>query len=616
MDLLFLIYLLFQTSQGLFIPLLLESKKSANQKQLTEKTQMSTARYALLIFMTLVSLGNLCDGQTVKVDVNDSSDVSARMDKIFSRWDKPNSPGVAVAVVRDGQIVFKKGYGMANLEYDVPVTPSTVFHIASVSKQFTTFAVILLANQGKLSLDDDIRKHIPEVPDFGHKITLRHLAHHTSGMRDQWALLQMAGWRMDDVITKNHIMKLVAKQQDLNFEPGKRFLYCNTGFTLLAEVVARVSGQSFAEFTKANIFEPLEMGNTLFYDDHEKIVPNRAYSYRPSSNGFRKSVLNYANVGATSLFTTAEDLALWTNNFENPKVGNRELIDQMNTPGELNDGTATSYGLGQFIGKYRGLDQIGHSGADAGYRSDLKRFPNQKVSILVLSNDGSANASTLTNRVANIFLRKEIDAVKKEIKKTAKPEGNKKASKAKAANVSIDPLQLKEFEGSYRVVPGVVLSIGLEEGKLHVKATGQKKEPLAALSPTRFVAEQIGAQIDFIVADDKSVSELKLRFGGQSYKCARVEPFDKANVDLTEFTGTYYSPELSTNYRFVIKDEKLVIQHTRNEDFRAQPIDVDLFASGPVLGQIKFVRDQDDNVVGCTMSNSRVLNLRFEKVQE
>ncbi|MGK0448825.1 MAG: CubicO group peptidase (beta-lactamase class C family), partial [Polaribacter sp.] len=243
-----------------------------------------------------------------------------QVDELFTVWDTDNTPGAAVAIVKNGVIIYKKGYGSANLEYDIPITPSTIFHIASVSKQFTVFSILLLEKQGKLSLDDDIRKYIPEVPDFGKTITLRHLASHTSGLRDQWNLMGMAGWRPDDVITKEHILKLVTNQKELNFEPGEEYTYCNTGFTLLAEVVARVSGESFAEYTEANIFQPLQMNNTLFYDDHEKIVKNRAYSYYSDDTGFKKSVLSYANVGATSLFTTVEDLSLWAMNFNSQKI--------------------------------------------------------------------------------------------------------------------------------------------------------------------------------------------------------------------------------------------------------------------------------------------------------
>jgi CubicO group peptidase (beta-lactamase class C family) len=228
------------------------------------------------------------------------------IDALFEQEIKKDSPGAAVAIIKDGSIIYKNGYGIACMDYDIPITPSTIFHVASVSKQFTTFAIALLADQGKLSLDDDIRKYLPEVPDFGKTITIRHLIYHTSGLRDQWELLAMAGWRLDDVITKEHILKIVRHQKELNFDPGEEYSYCNSGYTLMAEIVARLSDQSFREFTAKSIFKPLGMDNTHFHDDHEMIVKNMAYSYNTgSNNGFKKSVLSFANVGATSLFTTA-----------------------------------------------------------------------------------------------------------------------------------------------------------------------------------------------------------------------------------------------------------------------------------------------------------------------
>ncbi len=257
--------------------------------------------------------------------------LTKKVDQLFATWDKPESPGAAIAVIRDGAVIYKRGYGSANLEYNVPITSQTVFHVASVSKQFTAFAITMLANQGKLSLDDDIRKHLPELPDFGKKITIRHLIFHTSGLRDQWTLLGMAGWRLDDVITKEHIMKIVRHQKELNFDPGAEYLYSNTGYTLLAVIVERVSGQPFRDYTEASIFKPLGMTNTHFHDDHERIVKNRAYSYSSAGpgRGFKAAPLTYANVGATSLFTTAEDLARWVINFEDKKIGGVDVIKQM-----------------------------------------------------------------------------------------------------------------------------------------------------------------------------------------------------------------------------------------------------------------------------------------------
>ena len=306
-----------------------------------------------------------------------------RIDQIMSKWNIDNGPGASVAVVKDGEVVFSKGYGIANLEYDIPIETNSVFHIASISKQATAFALVLLAEEGKLSLDDDVRKYISEVPDFGTPITLRHLATHTSGLRDQWNLLKMAGWRMDDVITTDQVLKLIAKQKELNFLPGEEFLYCNTGYTLMAEVIEEVSGMTFAEFTEKRIFMPLNMSNTQFYDNHEKVVQNRVYSYIAEGSGYRKANMNYSIPGATSLFTTPEDLAKWVFNFENPSVGNAESMKEMHTRGILNNGDTLKYALGQNISHYKGLLNVSHGGADAGYRTYLSRFPDQKFAVIV-----------------------------------------------------------------------------------------------------------------------------------------------------------------------------------------------------------------------------------------
>lgn len=318
------------------------------------------------------------------------------------------APGAAIAVQRDGKLIYNKGFGYADLEQNAKITPTTIFHIASVSKQFTAFAIAMLADQGKLSLDDDIRKYLPEMHDFGTPITIRQLGHHTSGLRDQWSLLMMAGWRLDDVITYNHILKLVNKQTELNFKPGDEHLYCNTGFTLMAEIVHRVTKETFSEWCQKNIFVPLQMNNTLFYDDHERVVENRAYSYHMGSKGYQKSVLSYANAGATSLFTTVEDLSIWAQNFEKMTVGNQNVMDMMEHKFVLNNGDTIEYAFGQVINKYKGLKAASHGGADAGYRTFFIRFPEQHMSISVFSNNASFPVGGLAFELADLYLEKEF----------------------------------------------------------------------------------------------------------------------------------------------------------------------------------------------------------------
>jgi CubicO group peptidase (beta-lactamase class C family) len=529
---------------------------------------------------------------------------SEKVDELFAAWDNNYSPGAAVAIAKDGEIVYKKGYGIANLEYDIPITTTSVFHIASVSKQFTAFSILLLESQGKLSLDDDIRKYIPEVPDFGKTITLRHLATHTSGLRDQWEILGLAGWRSDDVITKEHILKMVARQKELNFNPGDEFSYCNTGFTLLAEVVARVSGKSFAQFTKQFIFDRLQMKSTLFFDDNEANVKNRAYSYHSTADGFKKSNLNYANVGATSLFTTVEDLSRWAANFRSLKIGNQAIIDKMNTLAVLNDGKTFGGALGQFVGKYKGLNEIQHGGADAGYRSYLSRFPDQKVEIVVLSNLGEFNTTRIAHQIADIYLDGQIE---KPAVVEAKP------TDAPNTGIVIDRKILGTYVGGYQIEPGVVLNVTENNGTLSGQVTGQPVFPFTALSNTEFEIAQFGAKLTFIPQADGIVSAVRLNQGGNEKEALRIKPFDKSSIKLSDYAGHFYSDELATNYELKIVDGKLMVKHYRISDYELTSDDSnDKFSANG--HEFAFVRDGNNRVTGFKVSTGRVRNLQFTKI--
>ena len=334
------------------------------------------------------------------------------VDTLFAEWDKPDSPGCTVAIICNGEVIYQKGFGMANLEYGIPNEPDTIYHVASISKQFTAFAVQLLASEGKLSLDDDVRKHLPELDDFGSCMTIRHLIHHTSGLRDQWNLLGLAGWRSGDVITEEDILKMVWRQRELNFELGTEMSYSNTGYTLLGLITKRVSGLSLRQFCQERIFVPLGMAHTHFHDDNTEIVKGRAYSYASKSDGtFANSPLQFANIGATSLFTTVNDLALWDQNFDTPTVGDAALIAEMHKGGRLNDGSELDYASGIIHGRYRGLRTVGHDGADAGFRTAYRRFPDQRFTVIAFANLGSFNANLIINKVADLFLGDLMNSV-------------------------------------------------------------------------------------------------------------------------------------------------------------------------------------------------------------
>ena len=313
---------------------------------------MKLMRFVVVGFASVLAVFPTAHAQTLPPDV------TAKVDKIFEQWNKPDSPGCALGIYQNGQIVYKRGYGMANLNDDIPITPATVFHVASMSEQFTAFSILLLAQQGKLSLDDDVHKYIPELPDFGERITLRHLMHHTSGLRDQWSLLGLAGWRYSqDLITDDDVMSVVTRQKELNFKPGEKYMYSNTGFTLLAIVVKRVSGISFREFTTKNIFEPLGMTHTHFRDDHEEVIKHDALGYEQDGKDkpFRMNLTNFDTAGATSLHTTVEDLQLWDENFYHPRVGGPALIQAMLERGKLNSGELQDYASGLVIRRLQGI---------------------------------------------------------------------------------------------------------------------------------------------------------------------------------------------------------------------------------------------------------------------
>jgi CubicO group peptidase (beta-lactamase class C family) len=531
-----------------------------------------------------------------------------QIDQLMASQFRSDGPGASIAVSRDGKIVFSKGYGMANPEYNIANGPQTVFHIASISKQVTAFSIAMLADQGKISLDDDIRKYITELHDFGHKITIRQLVHHTSGLRDQWNLLAMAGWRLDDVITKDQVLRLLSHQKDLNGKPGDAFNYCNSGYTLMAEIVSRVSGKSFGDWTQENIFRPLGMNSTLFYEDHERIVKNRAYSFHDSPDGLKKSVLSYANAGATSLFTTAEDLLKWADNFKTMKVGNAKVMKQMEEKCILNNGDTLTYAFGQDIGKHKGLKALSHGGADAGYRSYLVRFPEQGYNFAVLSNYASANTGSIAYKIADIYLKDFLKSDEKKIEPVP--------AAAPAPVVSVSEDLLKIYSGQYQIEPGVIATFVVEDGKLIAKAGGQPYA-MTPKSEKEFFIASLDASILFEKNNDNTVSQMVLKQGGRTVIAPRIVEYDLSKVDLPSFTGTFYSPELETRYTLTVRENKLIATHIRLGEIELTPSARDAFSGNAwYFGHVEFTRNGSGQVDGFKASSGRVRNVKFEKVSQ
>lgn len=478
-------------------------------KDLTSKSFLTTA---IVVLIAATAFGRTTDEV-----------VDKRIDQLFSGYNS-QTPGVAVTVVKDGKTVFKKGYGVANIEHDVPITTKTIFQVASVSKQFTAFSIYLLEKRGKISFEDDVRKYFPEIPDFGKTIKVKHLLAHTSGIKDQGSLMTLAGWRTGDVTTTEDVLRIVSRQRELNFEPGSQFGYSNSGYTLLAEIVKRVSGQSFAGFTERNIFVPLGMKDTRFYDDFEKTVKNRADSYESENGGYKKKGSNNSAVGSTNLYTTAEDLTKWVLNFERPVVGDAELIRRFNEPSLLDDGRPVLYAVidgensyhakGQFTRNYRGVNLLNHTGHDAGFRSYLLRFPDKKLSVIALSNDEHISIFQTGLKIAEFYLKDDLkprqitDAPANAGQPVEKPNANLMDFEGKFYNDELETAYLA------KVVDGKLIFSHIRHGRIELTETGKGK-----------FSGKIGfpVEIEFIRGGNGAITGFRIsNFGAKNVKFGKT----------------------------------------------------------------------------------------------
>lgn len=404
-----------------------------------------------------------------------------QVEAVLAPWDLPDAPGLALAVLDEGEVVYRRALGSANLEQGVPITARTVFQAASLSKQFTGVAVALLADRGRLSLDDDVRRYLPEVPDFGTPITLRQLLHHTSGLRDLWELLLLAGWSYEDLVTQEHVWSLVERQRTLNFPPGSEYLYTNTGYTLLAEVVERVTGRTFRDWMRDEIFTPLSMTSSQILDDERHLIPGRAEAYYGGDDGaFEKAIANVSTYGATNLYTTVDDLLKWVRGLERATLADRAVLEEAQTAGRLADGSPTTYAFGWRTAEDRGLRVLSHGGGQGGYRSYLIHYPERRVAVAVLANLGTVPAASIARQVADVYLgelpaRDEGDAHEHD---APEPEAETYVASLGELDGLVGFYRCEELGATYEVV--------VHEGGLALNDPRKGLMPLIAVSQDRF----------------------------------------------------------------------------------------------------------------------------------
>ena len=543
---------------------------------------------------------------TAATPVAAADPTASEVDAIFADYDRTTSPGCSLGVIRDGALIYTRGYGMANLEYGIALSPSSVFRTASVGKQFTAMAIAILDEQGVLSLDDPLSRFFPEFPSWAEEITVRHLVHHTSGIRDYLTLAWLAGMGDEAYYTDEYALDLLSRQDRLNFSPGDDHLYSNSGYLLLAHIVKRATDQTLREWAAENMFGPLGMHDSHFHDDHTAIVPNRADGYAPTEDGYRISMTTLDMVGDGGVYTTVEDFLLWDRNFYENRLGKGgpDLIETVTTPGTLNHDAPMTYAFGLDVEEYRGLPSVSHGGAFVGFRTDTLRFPEQRFSVVVYCNRADADPSALTREVAALYLSELL----------APPAGPTGVDPKKVQGAEISASDLKKLPGHFwSAEERRTLEIVTDERLLFIQFSEGSRFELLPLDESRFSVAGLwfAAEVHFEKDEDG-----RLRMGYLTESAEEPRMFDRfvpsqpTAENLASYAGTYESAELDVDYELEVVEERLRFKIHRHEAHELEPLFGEVFANED-YGTFEFQRGLDGTVEGFTLDAGRVRGLDF-----
>ncbi|RZS93821.1 serine hydrolase domain-containing protein [Aquimarina brevivitae] len=556
-------------------------------------------KYTLLLFVFVLSWLN------VRAQLSTTQQTS--IDAIFAPWNRTKVPGAAVGIIKDSQLIFAKGYGAANLDYDIPNSPQTVFRIASTSKQFTAACIVLLAQQNKLSLEDKLIKYFPDFPDYANTITIRHLLNHTSGIRDYLTLANLAGFKDEDHYTDKTIYNWLSRQQALNFTPGEAYVYSNSGYWLLGQIVKLVSGESLSAFAKKNIFEPLQMENTHFHDNHKHIVKNRAIGYSPTKDDeFLINTTTLNMVGDGGVFTTILDLKKWDDAFYTDTILDQEFWKVMTNVGRLHNGQKLTYASGLDINQYKGLKVIQHGGAMAGYRAEMLRFPEQHFSVIILANRSDARPTEMAYEIADIFLEKEYLPAK-----NTGEQSNPTMTKKKSI-LNLPHKELKKFEGRYwNAREGISRTLRIINDTLcYVRDDGSATKMLA-VAKGKFLWP---GYTPAITLQFKNTSEATfvLNIGDDTPMVFKkyTPQASFSTSDFSSYTGTYYSKELDSYYVINHVDNELRLYIKDEFVERLVPIMNNVVKVGPYL-ILSFTASKNR----FRLSTGRAKNISFKKLK-
>ncbi|MDQ1353699.1 MAG: hypothetical protein QG657_4006 [Acidobacteriota bacterium] len=534
------------------------------------------------------------------------------VDQMFSRWDKKDTPGCVIAIIKDGNIIYKRAYGMADLERDVALTTKSVFELGSMSKQFLAMCILLLIEEGKISLDDDIRKYIQEFPDYGYKITIKNLIYHTSGIRDYYELMSLAGMPVFNHYTAKQALDIIVRQKDLNFNPGDEHLYSNSGYFLLGIIVKRIVGELLGEYAQKNIFKPLNMDSTLYYDNFTRIVKNRAIGYfSKNDGGYGIGISLFDIVGDGGVLSTVEDLFRWDQNLFKNKLGRdpMKISQQYFTTGILNNGKELKYAFGLRIDTYKGFKLITHGGGWCGYQSQINHFPEHNFSIIYLSNLEDFEPMALINNITDIYLKSPlIIETQKAISHTS----------TKSKIVKFSETILKEKAGTYRnPQTGQIWRLLVKNKKLEVKTSYSSIFQMIPINNKEF--QLLNASEDMQVIFFKSnksknkPKRLQIKIEGEEPNFYEyVLPISRSPLQLEEYTGNYYCNELESTYTIIIKNNKLVyLIKFLEESITLEPTFKDEFVDNDHV--FRFTRNKNGLISGFNAWTDRIKPILFKK---
>ncbi len=531
-----------------------------------------------------------------------------KIDSLFTSWNSSNHSGGSVLVSKDGKTIFSKPYGLASIEYNTPNTNNTLFNIGSISKQFTAMGIVLLEEQNKLTFDDDIRKHIPELPNFGETITIRHLLHHTSGLRDLHGLLGLAGWRSEDLETNDDIYRVIKNQKELNFKPNEEFLYSNTGYILLAKIIENVDKLDFNQWMKQHVFEPLGMKNTYVERQHDRIVPNNATSYYWQKE-FKRAVEYWGYFGSGNMHSTIEDMNIWLQNFSKPQNNWESAFNKMLSTTTLNNGFKTNYGFGIRIEDYSGERVIQHGGSVGGFRAITRTFPEKRLNIVILTNYSRSSIGSIANKISDIMLDKRKDTLTKK-KRT-------KVTETSAEFVKLSNDILKKFEGVYwSDEEKIGRKVYVKNDTLRYSSSEINEWPLVPIGKNTF--RMINSTIRSPTVKFNSIAHKMIIWTDNNLPGIFTflqTNLDKNTNDFNILIGNYYSPELKTMYSISIDNKSnIYLEHARHGKIKLEQLYNNIFSGNWPVDIVEIKKNDEGKVLGLRMSNGRTRNVWFKKV--